>query len=796
MRVPLSWIRDFAPIDASPRAVADALNEAGLIVDAVDVPGRDVIGVVAARVLGVEDHPGADNLTLVDIDQGGRQTRVVCGARNLTAGDVVPYAPPGAVLPGGFTLERRKIRGEVSDGMLCSARELGLGDEHDGILHLPTSAGLGEDVRETLGLNDVIFDLDITPNRPDAMCVVGVARDLAAKFGVELNVPEPAAVAHDAPAEDGTVEILDTQRCPRYVAITGSVTVGEAPDWLVRRLTLSGLRPISNVVDATNYVLLERGQPLHAFDRGLLGGGGIRVRRAADGERLTTLDGIERLLTGDDLLICDAHDVPQAIAGVMGGSRAEVHAGTSQILLESAYFQPEGVLRTSKRLGLRTDASARFERGVDPNGTELAARRAWEIMTETAAGAIGGSPVDMYPEAVLRPRITLRTERVNALLGVQVTAEEITRHLGAIGLDVAEGDGPGHLRVDVPTFRPDIEREVDLVEEVARLHGYNRVPRTLPRPAGQVGALTTEQRERRRIRQILTGRGCSEALSLSLVSASDLGRAGYPGVGIELENPLRVEESLLRPAVLPGILRALALNTAHGLSDVQLFEIGHVFHPPRGGAVLPDEREHLAVVLGGRIARVPHEPDRAVELADVVGVVEAIAAALDLKDWALEPARRPGLHPGRSAAVFADGAEVGALGEVAPEVIGAMELVAPVVALEINLDGLLAASRRPRRFQEVSRYPASLIDLAFVVPVGQPSQRMLRTLRKAGGDLLEDVELFDVFQSESLGHERVSLAFRLRFRAADRTLTDQETGALRQACIDAVLHDHPAELRG
>lgn len=795
MRVPLSWIREFAPVEGGPAQVADALNEIGLIVDAVDVPGRDVTGVVVAKVLEVADHPAADKLTVVDVDFGQGQARVVCGARNLNPGDVVPYAPPGAMLPGGLKLERRTIRGEVSDGMLCSAAELGVGDDHEGILHLASTAALGGDVRDVLGLDDGVFDLDITPNRPDAMSVVGVARDLAAKLGVPFTLPEPQlAPAGRQAAEVATVDVLDARRCPRYVAMTGTVTIGPSPEWMARRLILAGMRPISNVVDVTNYVLLERGQPLHAFDHDVLGGGGIRVRLAQEGERMTTLDGVVRELDPEDLLICDADDVPQAIAGVMGGATGEVGDTTTRVLLESAYFAPEGILRTSKRLGLRTESSARFERGVDPNGVDLAARRAWELLAQVAGGVPAEGAVDVYPTPVPRHRIALRTRRVSDLLGVEMSAAEIGDYLGALQMTVEEeGDT---LAVEVPTFRPDLGREVDLVEEVARLYGYNRFPRTLPRPPDQVGALTDAQRERRLVKDVLVGRGLSESMTLSLVAPGDLERAGHAGVGIELENPLRVEESLLRTAVLPGLLKAAAFNAAHGVPDVGLFEMGQVFHAPPPGELLPDEREHVAAILAGTVGRRPHEEDRPVDVYDVVGVVDAVVDALALADTLLEPAPRPGFHTGRCAALFVDGAEVGAVGAVAAEVIAALELPEAVVALELDMGRLLGGTRLERRFEEPSRYPASWIDLAFGVPTEVPARRVLVTLREAGGDLLEHVELFDVFRSDALGRERVSLAFRLRFRAPDRTLTDSDVAGVRQACIEAVQRAHGAELRG
>src|SRR5947208_7644889 len=399
MRAPLSWIREFTPVEGSTDELVAALNQVGLEVEDVEEPGRDVRGVIAARVLDVVKHPNADKLTLVDVDFGSDSSRVVCGAENVAAGDAVPYAPAGAHLPEPFgVLERRKIRGVTSDGMLLAPDELGLGDDHEGIVHLDESTKPGADVRELLGLDDVVFDLSITPNRPDAMAIVGVARELAAHFGLPFRVDEhePAPICDEVAGARVVVEATD--RCPRFVAVAARVVTGESPQWMQRRLTLAGMRPISNVVDVTNYVMLERCRPLHAFDLGRLAGRGIVVRLARDGETMTTLDGVERTLTGDDLLICDAERAAQAIAGIMGGADAEVSDATTTVLLESAYFEARGIAKTSKRLGLRSEASARFERGVDPNDVATGAARAMELFAEVAGAQRRPGVIDVYPQ--------------------------------------------------------------------------------------------------------------------------------------------------------------------------------------------------------------------------------------------------------------------------------------------------------------------------------------------------------------------------------------------------------------
>jgi phenylalanyl-tRNA synthetase beta chain len=790
MRAPLSWIREFTPVSAVPADIADALNQLGLEVEAIDEPGRDISGVIVARILDVVPHPDADRIRLADIDFGDGQLRVVCGAPNIEAGMVVPFAQVGAVLPGDFKIERRKIRGVVSEGMLCSARELGLGDDHDGIIPLPSDAPLGADVREVLGLDDVVFELAITPDRPDAMGITGIARELAAHFGLPFDVEErePGPRVDELGGARVVVEAPD--RCPRFVGLVANVTMGASPAWMQRRLTLAGMRPISNVVDVTNYVMLERCRPLHAFDLGRLAGRGIVVRLARDGETMTTLDDVERKLTSEDLLICDGERSPQAIAGIMGGAAAEVSDATTEILLESAYFSPSGIAKTAKRLGLRSEASARFERGIDPNGAGSGASRAMELLMAVAGARSVAGAIDVYPQPVERPRIMVRTDRVNQLLGTSLTDDEIVDYLTPLGIDLAGGIAT------VPTFRPDLEREIDLIEEVARRVGLDHIERTIPASPEKIGGLTPRQRDRRAVTDVLVGAGFDECYTLPLLAPADLARAGRAGLpAIEVENPLRAEESLLRPTLLPGLLRAVAFNAAHGEPDVALFETGTVFAPPEGDAKLSTERFHVAFAQSHAVRRVPHEADRAVDVYDATAVLTALFDELRVGSWRLDAAAIDGLRPGRAARIVVDDADVGVVGEVARDVVDALDLPQPTVACSVDLDALLERARRDRRALPVSRFPASSIDLAFVVDATIPADAVRETLAGAGGELLEAVRLFDVFRSESLGENKVSLAFALRFRSPDRTLTDEEISALRQTCIDAVVRNHAAELR-
>ena len=793
MLAPLSWLRELVAIEADVEEIVAALNQLGLEVEGVEQPGKEIDGVVVAKVLDVVKHPNADKLTLVDIDRGGQQTRVVCGATNVVAGMVVPYAPAGATLPGGFTLERRTIRGEVSDGMLCSAKELGLGEDHAGILGLDPGARLGDDVRAVLGLDDVIFDISLTPNRPDAMCIVGVARELAAYFRQPLTVPEPV-VAPDASFQAGiTVRIDAPDRCPRYLGWGAQVAVGPSPAWMQQRLIKAGMRPISNVVDVTNYVLLERNQPLHAFDLARLPGRGILVRLASEGERITTLDGVERELSTEDLLICDAESSPQAIAGIMGGRQSEIDESTTEILLEAAYFERMGIARTSKRLRLRSESSARFERGIDPDAVATNAARAMELLVEVAGAVPAGDRIDEHPQPTERPRITLRTSKVNRLLGTSLSDREVLDALRPLEIAV-EGSGDAITAVP-PSFRPDLEREVDLVEEVARRVGFASIGRSVPKPPHQIGGLTREQRERRLVADALVGAGCSEAVTLPLISAQELGDGGAPVERVvRAANPLRAEDAVLRTRILPGLLRAVASNQARGLDDVALFEVGRVFLAA-GDGPLPAQPVHAAAIRSGQVLRAPVESDRPVDAFDAADLLRTVVDALELADVRFISADRAGFELGRAAIVVIDGEELGAVGEIAASTCQAFGISGPAAGFELELERVLAARRRDRMFVAPAPYPPATIDLAFVVAEDVAAADVAATLRERVGSVLEDVYCFDEFRGEAVGPGRRSIALRLRFRAPDRTLDDRAVGALRRTAITAAESAHGAALR-
>ncbi|HET6875164.1 MAG TPA: phenylalanine--tRNA ligase subunit beta [Acidimicrobiales bacterium] len=795
MRAPLSWLRDYAPLDASVDRLTAVLSELGLVVDGVEQVGEGLGDVVVAKVLGIRPHPDADRIRLVDVDPGdGGPLQIVCGAWNFSVGDLVPLAPVGATLPGGFQIGRRKMRGEVSNGMLCSARELELPETEggaDGLLVLaPDLAPPGTPITEALGIEaDVVFDLDITPNRPDALSMAGVARDLAAALGETWSAPsEPKAPPIDEALPAAKVSVTSGELCPRF---TGTLLEG-APDGpstpeIARRLTLAGMRPINAVVDVSNYVMLDIGQPNHAYDLEQLGGEGILVRTAEPGETLETLDGVERSLEPSDCVICDADGSPVGLGGIMGGARAEIGPTTRRVLLECAWFEPGAIARTGNRVGLHSEARARFERGVDPELASVAVERFCALLSAMPGGGKlrrGPTSDVRHPSLPAAPRIELRPARVNSLLGTDLDRQQIADLLTPLGFEVAVTEGT--YQVVVPTWRLEVTREIDLVEEVARMWGYQRIDRTVPAGArSRTGGLTAFQKERRRIKAILSGAGLDEAWTTTFIAPGDLARAGLDPEAVEVENPLDRSESLLRTSLIPGLLKALRFNVDRQLDDLALFEVGRVFAPPAPDAEeqRPVESELIGVALLPPADGPSPTGTAAVESA--VRVWQWLAAGLRLQAPAITASAVPGLHPGRAATVSAGGTELGAVGEIDPGVVAAYGLPGAVGWLGLSLDALSAAPRRDRTAVEPSRFPASDIDLAFVLADDVPAAELVATMEQAAGDLVEGVSLFDVYRGERIGAGRRSLALRARLRAADRTLTDGELAAARQKMIDA-----------
>ena len=769
MKVLLSVLREWADIPDDPGRVREALDGLGLAVEGVETLGVAVEGVVTARILRTERHPDAAKVTRCWVDAGdGQERHVWCGATNMGPGDVVPLATIGTRMPDGREIARRGILGIDSEGMLCSAPELGLDGDAGGLLLLPPDTPPGLDVFSALGVEpDVLFDLDLTRNRPDCWGHLGVARDLAAHFSVPVRTTEavPRSNEGNAPA----VEILD-DRCGRFTATRVSgVRVTESPEWIRRRLERLGMRPINNVVDASNLVMLELNQPNHAYDAAVVSG--FRVRAAAEGESIVTLDGVSRTLSADDLLVCDTDDAPVGIAGVMGDSRSEITAGTTEVLLECAWFHPDAVRLTAQRHGLRTEASVRFERGADPEMWRSAVDRFARLLRDTCPELIVHGPGTVRDSAGL-PRsatVTLSARRIEQVLGVAVPADTVASLLSAIGFAL-EGD-EREWSVIVPTWRPDCTLDVDLIEEIARHVGYERIGRRVPTSPTH-GRLSPLQKRRRELRRLLIGLGLDEAMPSPFLSPGRLGAAGLDeSRSLRIANPLTVEESVLRTSLRPGLLEAVRHNLSHRAPRVRFFEIGHVY--PAGSQALPDETEHLAIVVAGADA------------ATAVHQWGMISDALGVKAL-LDQSRVPeGLHPARSASLTRGPRIIGAVGEVDPAILDAWDIPVRVSCLEIDLGVVLPEIPRPVQAAPVRRSPTSDVDLALVVPEAVPAGDIVRAIRQAAGALLVHVSLFDVYRGPGVADGHRSLAFRLRLQDPHGTIPEGAGAEMLEKCIQA-----------
>ncbi|MCX6532624.1 MAG: phenylalanine--tRNA ligase subunit beta [Actinobacteria bacterium] len=769
MKIVHSWLRDLAALPDDTEAISFALSDIGLAVEGVEKVGATVAGVITARVIKTERHPDAAKVHRVFLDNGdGTEHHVWCGAFNMQAGDIIPWATPGTTMPDGRLIETKPIVGIASEGMCCSARELGLGDDYEGILIMDPATPLGIPYGQALGLaEEIVYDIDVLRNRPDAYGHIGVARDLAARFKVPFNQSVPTlAVTGDS--RSAPVEIVAGDRCARFTTIIISgIRITQSPDWMVSRLAAAGMRSINNVVDVSNYVMLETNQPNHAYDFETLGGGGFKIRLAAEGEKITTLDGVERVLTADDLLICDATNRPIGIAGIMGGQNTEISPQTTVVALETAWFEPIAVMQSVARMNLRSEASARNERGMDPFGIDTSIARFVELLRATCPDlVVHQGMVDECSESIPPPKsIYVRPPRVSALLGSTFTAEQIRALIEPIGFSCQEMNGD--FWVTVPSWRPDCTLEIDIVEEVARHFGYDNLGKTVPKST-QPGGLSVIQHRRRRLHEILLGLGFNEAMPHPFLTDGDLSNAGLPDVAVRLVNPLVVGDDVLRTSLRPGLLKAIAFNESHRRTGVSFYEIGHVY--PTSSDILPDESEELGVVITGSDA------------PQAVAVWRELATAMG---WGarLDQSQVPsGLHPTRSATLSAGKDVVGAVGEIHPDVLDAYNITQRVAVLELNLSRLLAIEPKVAQWKPTSRYPSSDIDLAFTVPTSVTAEKIEKALRQTAGALLVDLTLFDVYRSKDASDSR-SLAFRLRLQAHDRTLTDADVATVREKCI-------------
>jgi phenylalanyl-tRNA synthetase beta chain len=787
LKVLLSWLREFADLPEGATEVALRLTQGGIEVEERRDFSGLLRGLVTAEIRRVEMHPRAERLFLCTVFDGHGERRVVCGAQNVRASALGILAPVGATLPGEKTIQAAEIRGVVSEGMLCSEQDLGLAERSTGILLLEQGRP-GQPAALALGLaGDSVFTLALTPNRPDCLSHVGVAREAAALCqGRFASASTRLIEAEELTSSRTGVEVSAAERCPRYAArIVEGIAVGPSPGWLRRRLELCGIRSINNVVDATNYVLLELGHPLHAFDLDRLAEQRIVVRTAREGETLTTLDGQVRRLCAEDLVIADAERA-QALAGVMGGADSEVSDRTRRLLLESAYFEPRGIRRTARRHGLHTEASHRFERGADPEMVPRALDRVAGLIVELAGGRVLREAVDAYPRPVRRPEIRLSWGRIESLLGSPVSVEEALELLARVGVVCSKRDQQMGI-FQPPSWRPDLERDVDLIEEVARLRGYDKIPATLPaiRLSVPPEARPARVRGARLAVDTLTASGLSEAVNFSFVAPKAIAAMRFaPGDQrarpLSLRNPLSEEVSVLRTSLLPGLLKNAAHNLRHGVQSIHLFEVGRVFWPVDGER-LPDERLHAALIRTGRRPGAGWDgTDARVDFYDVKGVVEDLLEAFGVREASFVRAEVPYLHPRASAEVRALDEILGVLGEVHPQVTEVFELGGRVFSAEIDLSILAELSRETPRFSDLPRFPPVYRDMAVVVSTAVTWQEIREVVLKAGAGITCGLRVFDVYTGAPVPEGKKSVAFALTYQAPDRTLTDEEVGAVHE----------------
>ncbi len=799
MRISLSWLNEFIALPENPREIADRLTFSGTEVEGIETVGSTFDGFVVAEVRAVEKHPNADKLSVCRVFDGQNELQVVCGAPNVVAGGHYPFAPVGTTLPdGSLAIKKAKIRGVESFGMLCAADELGLSDDHSGLLTLDAKWAAGTPLSKVLGPPDTVFELEVTPNRSDCLSMTGIARELAAVYRKPLNLPAITGVSEERATDDARIRVEDAVACPRYTArVLEGVRIAPSPDWMKQRLERSGIRPINNVVDITNYVMLEMGQPLHAFDLDLLAEGRIVVRHARACEKMQTLDEAERELDPSMLVIADAAR-PVAVAGVMGGAGSEIRNETMRVLLESACFEPALVRATSRKLGLSTESSYRFERGVDVELAERASRRAAQLMVELAGARVVGGVVDVRAAPAAPRRIAARYSFIRDVMGIEVSDAEIRAILRGLEVQVVEKGGDAFEAV-IPSFRADLEREVDLVEEVARIHGLDKIPAPLPRATvDPLASANQTTRARAKLRAVLAGLGVTEILNYSLVSdaALDLFDAGNRAQRAPIPRPLSADQSVLRISLIPQMVETLGRNRAHQIEQAALYEIGRTYASTESRVV---ETERLCIGLLGPVGRTGLDRRRAVTSEEmflwVKGLVESLAAAMGLSGLTTQPVSLAYAEAGTAVELRAGEVVLGTLALVDRRIRKEWRLSDPVGIAELNVAPLLAQALDVRTYRDIPAYPSIARDVAMIVADSVTHEDIVRVMREAAPPELETIELFDIFKGAAIGAGRRSAAYTLIYRSAQQTLTDDAANGYHEAVKGALRTKLSVELR-
>jgi phenylalanyl-tRNA synthetase beta chain len=775
---------------------------AGLEVDEIKTIRPPFSGVVAAKIISVKPHPAADKLSLCDVTDGSQTYKVVCGAKNIKAGDIVPLAKVGATIPGGYTIKSSVLRGEKSDGMLCSEAELSTGDDSSGIWQLPENLTLGVPLETALDLSDTVLDVSITPNRSDCLSMIGIAREVAAITGGKIKIPVGRIKETVEEISSYTsVTIIDADLCPRYtVRLLINVKVGPSPAWMKTKLESAGLRSINNVVDATNFVMLEMGQPLHAFDFRFLEQGKIIVRKSRDDEEFTSLDGKTRKLPADTLLICDGVK-PVAIGGIMGGLNSEVKDDTQFVLLESAYFNPVSIRRSARKLAMPTDASFRFERGIDPEGVIKALNRAAQLIADLSGGNIYKNYIDEYPQKIPAVKdISLRLSRISQLTGTEIDAKEVIKILQSIGMTVGNTSKDNYI-VTPPTFRVDIKREIDLIEEVIRIYGYDRVPVKLPNVAVVEMASNPRIDLEEKIRHILIGTGYSEVVNYSFVTPEFVDYLCLPENDerrrlVRIKNPLAEDQSVMRTTMVFGLLDAMKKNNNNGSLDLKIFEMGRVFID-RKREELPEEKNILAVLLTGVMTDSLWGNKVNADFYDLKGCIENIFYDFKLTNCHYRSSiSEPFLHPGKSCGIYIGELLAGYMGQVHPNTLGRMDLRNCAYVFEINLDILANQVNNFIHYKEISKFPAVTRDVAFLIPAEMETNQMIDIVLRQNEELLENVVIFDIYAGKGISQGMKSLGLRFSYRAPDRTLTDVEVNSIHDKIVQNTVGLTGAKIRG
>lgn len=794
MRVPLKWLKEYVEIDVDPREFAEALTMTGSKVETLEILGEEIKNVVVGKITSVEKHPNADKLQVAQVDIGDTVFQIITGASNIKEGDFVPVALDGALLPGGKQIKKGKLRGLMSEGMMCSIDELGLTKydypeaDEDGIFILSNEYAPGTDIKEVLGMNDVVAEFEITSNRPDCLSILGIARETGATFKKPFKMPE-ISLKENASSDASdyiSVEIKDTDLCSRYAArVVKNVKIGPSPKWMKDRLRAAGIRPINNIVDITNYVMLEYGQPMHAFDLRNIKGNKIIVRKALEGEKIKTLDDNERILDSSMLVIAD-QERAVAVAGVMGGANSEISSDTVDILFESANFNATAVRLAAKKLGMRTEASSRFEKGLDPENVIAALNRAAQLVEIIAAGDVCKGIVDCYPVKPQQRELALRPSKINSFLGTDIPTGEMIDILKRLDFEINEKD----MIIKVPSFRTDIEVEADIAEEIARFYGYNNIPPSLLEgKAPTLGRKTYKQKIEDIIKQTMISCGLSEACTYSFTSPKVFDRLRLPEdsvirKAVVISNPLGEDYSIMRTTTLPEMLDILSRNYSRRAKKAHVFELAYTYMPIEHNA-LPVEKQVLTVGMYGEA-----------DFFDLKGIIEELLDQLGIVNAEFIPEKNhPSFHPGRTANLVVNGAYAGILGQIHPDVAASFEAPEDSLLAVIEFNNLLEASSLKVQYKPLPKFPSVTRDLAMLVNEDVHVKDIEIIIKAMAGRILEEVELFDVYKGKQVPEGKKSVAYSLSFRASDRTLTDEEVNKAMSKVLEGLKKHIGAELR-